>query len=96
MAKRTAQELGIPQDLFDEFEAAARRPLRERLRYAFVKTYKPVLDDASYRSWETMEDYRRWCEENLPEWLGYHRVKDEPTPKASAEADPTKDSTDVK
>ncbi len=56
-----------------EFEAAARRPLAERLRYAFVKTYKPVLDDAPYRSFETMEEYRQWCESELPSWLGYGR-----------------------
>jgi len=43
------------------------------MRYAFIKTYKPVLDDAPYRSFETMEDYRRWCEANLPDWLGYGR-----------------------
>jgi hypothetical protein len=35
---------------------------------------KPVLDDAPYRSFETMADYRRWCEDNLPSWLGYRRV----------------------
>jgi len=57
-----------------EFEAAARRPLEQRLKYGFVKTYKPVLDDEPYRSFETMEDYRRWCEANLPTWLGYGRV----------------------
>lgn len=56
-----------------EFEAAARRPLAQRMKYAFIKTYKPVLDDAPYRSFETMAEYRRWCEENLPRWLGYHR-----------------------
>lgn len=54
-----------------EFDAAARRPLRERFRYAFVRTYKPVLDDASYRSFETMAEYRAWCAANLPSWLGY-------------------------
>jgi hypothetical protein len=64
----------IPRDWLDEFEAAACRPLRVRLNYAFIKTYKPVMDDASYRSFDTMEDYRRWCEENLPRWLGYARV----------------------
>jgi len=52
----------------------ARRPLKQRLRYAFIKTYKPVLDDVSYRSFVSMEEYRRWCEENLPDWLGYGRV----------------------
>ena len=45
-----------------------------RMRYAFIRTYKPVLDDAPYRSFDSMEDYRRWCEENLPVWLGYARV----------------------
>jgi hypothetical protein len=58
----------------EEFEAAARRPLAVRLRYAFIRTYKPVLDDASYRSFERMEDYRQWCETQLPSWLGYGRI----------------------
>jgi hypothetical protein len=57
-----------------EFEAARRRPLATRIDYAFVRTYKPVLDDASYRSFETMEEYRQWCERSLPSWLGYGRV----------------------
>ena len=64
----------IPPEWLEEFEAAARRPLRERFRYAFIKTYKPVMDDADYRSFESMAEYRRWCEENLPDWLGYGRV----------------------
>jgi hypothetical protein len=64
----------IPSEWLEAFEAAARRPLRTRMRYAFIKTYKPVLDDAPYRSFDTMEDYRRWCEDNLPDWLGYGRV----------------------
>ena len=54
-----------------EFEAAARRPLRTRVRYAFLSTYKPVLDDASYRSFDSTAAYRSWCEANLPSWLGY-------------------------
>lgn len=58
----------------EEFEAAARRPLSVRLRYAFVKTYKPVLDDAPYRSFASMDEYRRWCETALPSWLGYGRI----------------------
>jgi hypothetical protein len=58
----------------EEFEAAAGRPLAVRMRYAFVKTYKPVLDDADYRSFDSMEEYRHWCEAELPSWLGYGRV----------------------
>jgi len=56
-----------------EFRAAARRPLALRLKYAFIRTYKPVLDDARYRSFETLAEYREWCEKNLPSWLGYGR-----------------------
>lgn len=64
----------IPAEWLAEFEAAERRPLATRFRYAFIKTYKPVMDDAPYRSFETTADYRKWCEENLPDWLGYGRA----------------------
>jgi hypothetical protein len=57
----------------EEFDAAARRPLAQRVKYAFIRTYKPVLDDAPFRSFDTMSEYRTWCETNLPEWLGYGR-----------------------
>jgi hypothetical protein len=65
-----------PEELAEwerEFDAAARRPLSTRMRYAFIRTYKPVLDDARYRSFDTTAEYRRWCEEHLPGWLGYGR-----------------------
>jgi hypothetical protein len=71
---RVVETAEIPPQWLEEFEAAARRPLRERFKYAFIRTYKPVLDDARYRSFDTMEEYRRWCEDNLPDWLGYGRV----------------------
>jgi hypothetical protein len=63
----------IPKEWIEEFEAAARRTLEERIRYGFIKTYRPVLDDAPFRAFDTMADYRRWCEEELPDWLGYGR-----------------------
>ena len=72
--KSTTDYAGIPDEWLAEFEAAARRPLETRFRYAFVRTYKPVLDDEEFRAFDTMEDYRQWCEENLPDWLGYGRV----------------------
>ena len=61
----------LTPELLLEFEANAKRPLKTRIRYAFLRTYKPVLDDARYRSFDSMEEYRRWCNEKLPEWLGY-------------------------
>jgi hypothetical protein len=56
-----------------EFEAAARRTIEQRVKYGFIKTYKPVLDDAPSRSFESMAEYRAWCERDLPSWLGYGR-----------------------
>ena len=71
---RVGGEAAMPPEWLAEFEAAARRPLATRFRYAFIHTHKPVLDDAPFRAFNTTADYRRWCEENLPDWLGYGRV----------------------
>jgi hypothetical protein len=51
-------QISIDPDLLAEFEAATKRPLEQRMKYAFIKTYKPVMDD----------------EDNLPDWLGYGRA----------------------
>jgi hypothetical protein len=69
-----SESVEIPDEWREEFEAAARRPLEQRMRYAFIKTYRPILDDADFRAFDTMEDYRQWCERELPNWLGYGRV----------------------
>lgn len=74
MTTTHSEATSIPAEWLAEFEAAARRPLATRMRYAFIKTYKPVMDDAPYRSFDTTAQYRAWCEENLPDWLGYGRV----------------------
>jgi hypothetical protein len=66
--------VSIPAEWLEDFEAMAKRPLETRLNYAFIRTYKPVLDDVLYRAFDTMEEYRRWCDEALPDWLGYGRV----------------------
>lgn len=65
----------IPREWLEEFEAAARRPLETRLRYAFIHTYKPVLDDAPYRAFNTMQEYRDWCEANLPSFRDWLSIK---------------------
>ena len=66
------------KEAFAEFEAAARRPLALRWKYAFIKTYKPVMDDVKFHAFDTMQDYRDWCDANLPEWLGYRQSKEPP------------------
>lgn len=58
-------------ELHADFEAAQRRPLKIRLHSAFIKTYKPVLDEGTVRTFNTMREYRQWCNERLPDWLGY-------------------------
>jgi len=42
-----------------------KRDTMHHIRYGFVRTYKPVLDDAPSRVFETMEEYRQYPEENL-------------------------------
>ena len=37
------------------------------------------MDDARYRAFETTADFRRWCDENLPEFIGYRLANAEPT-----------------
>ena len=71
--RTSSTRIDIPREWLDEFEAASRRSLELRMRYAFIKTYKPVLDDADYRAFDSMAEYRAWCEANLPDWLGYGR-----------------------
>ena len=40
-----------------------------RLRYGFCRVYKPVLDDAPWRSFNSMAEYRDWCEAHLPSYV---------------------------
>lgn len=47
------------------------RSVEQRMRYGFCHTYKPVLDDAEWRSFDSTAEYRRWCRENLPVYLGF-------------------------
>ena len=70
----TPESREVPHEWWEAFEANAKRSLETCMRYAFIHTYKPVLDDAPYRAFETMDAYRRWCEDKLPAWLGYGRV----------------------
>ena len=61
----------------EEFREQCRRqmarPLASRLKYGFCRVHKPVLDDAPWRSFNSMAEYRAWCEANLPDYLGYKR-----------------------
>ena len=58
-------------DFKEECEYSLRRSVADRIRYGFAYEYKPILDDAPWRSFDSMEKYRGWCDENLPRYLGY-------------------------
>ena len=47
------------------------RSVEQRMRYGFCYVYKPVLDDAEWRSFASTAEYRRWCQDHLPVYLGY-------------------------
>jgi len=50
------------------------RPLTLRIKYGFYRIHKAVVDDAPWRSFDSMAEYRAWCEACLPDYLGYKRV----------------------
>ncbi len=62
---------GHPPRMARRVRRGGRAAVPRPYAYAFVHTYTPVMDDEPYRSWESTAEYRRWCDENLPDWLGY-------------------------
>lgn len=71
MTDASTNQAGINPEWLAEFEAARARPFELHMRYAFIHTFKPVLDHAPYRSFDTTKEYRQWCNDHLPKWLGY-------------------------
>ncbi|MCY4636654.1 MAG: hypothetical protein OXG04_19505 [Acidobacteria bacterium] len=65
-----AARIGIDPENLLHFRAARRRTLEQRLG-VFVKVQKPVFHDAGHRVFASTADYRQWCNEHLPRWLGY-------------------------
>ena len=61
-------------DFKEQCERSLLRTVEERMRYGFNYVYKPVLDDAEWRSFNSMAEYRKWCRDNLPEYLGFRRA----------------------
>jgi len=55
----------------DQCRRQMQRPLALRIKYGFNRVHKPVLDDVPWRSFDSTAEYRAWCAENLPEYLGF-------------------------
>jgi hypothetical protein len=58
-------------DFRQQCERNLQRSVAERMRYGFWYIYKPVMDDAPWRSFDSTAEYRKWCRDNLPKYLGY-------------------------
>jgi len=57
---------------YGAFEYAFSRTLEQRLDHGLIRTFKPGLDDGPpMRSWASLAEYRKWCDEHLEPWLGY-------------------------
>jgi len=54
-----------------DFADGLSRPVEERIELGFIMMKLPVIDDAPYRIFNTMEEYRDWASRQLPRWLGY-------------------------
>jgi hypothetical protein len=59
----------------DQCRRGLDRDVMTRIKYGFCHVHKPVLDDAPIRAFATVEEYRDWCERNLPAYLGYRRIR---------------------
>ena len=59
-----------------DFKDALSRSVEERIALGFVPLKLSVFDDAAYRVFDSMKEYRNWAKENLPSWLGYDRADD--------------------
>jgi hypothetical protein len=70
MRQNDAQAL---EEFREQCRRQMKRPLALRIKYGFYRIPKPVLDDAPWRSFSSMAEYRAWCEANLPDYLGYRR-----------------------
>ncbi|MGH2567642.1 MAG: hypothetical protein ACRDGA_04835 [Bacteroidota bacterium] len=56
-----------------DFRDGLARTMEERVELGFLPMKLPVMDDAPYRVFATMEEYRTWAESSLPRYLGYYR-----------------------
>ncbi len=59
-----------------DFTDGLSRSVYERIELGFIIMKLPVIDDENYRIFDTMEEYKKWADKNIPSWLGYFCTKD--------------------
>ena len=69
---RTPEDRGW-EDFRDQCRRQMQRPLELRIKYGFAQRIRSDDDEGTSRSFDTMAQYRAWCEANLPSYLGFKR-----------------------
>jgi hypothetical protein len=72
----TVNESSILDDFKHECELTIGMSVEDRIRHGFTYENEPSPDNARWRSFDSMKEYRRWCDENLAKELGYGRSED--------------------
>lgn len=62
------------EDFAAQCERQLKRTLDDRIRFGFFRNPEPVRDQGTNRSFSSMEEYRRFCDEHYPEHFGYRRA----------------------
>jgi hypothetical protein len=70
----THAEAQAEEEFREQCRRQMKRPLNLRIKYGFYRIHKAVVDDAPWRSFDNMAEYRAWCEAHLPDYLGYKRA----------------------
>lgn len=69
---KISEEESMKLDFYD----GLKRTIEDRIKLGFIMLRLPVIDDAPYRIFETMDDYYKWAEREVPRYLGYFRKND--------------------
>jgi hypothetical protein len=67
--------MGEEDQLKFDFEDGLMRSVQERIELGFIFMKLPIIDEAPYRVFDKIEEYRKWADKNLPNWLGYNLIK---------------------
>ena len=60
-------------DFRRQCERQLARPVSDRIRFGFFRNANPVRDAGVNRSFSSMREYRRFCEQGYPAYFGYAR-----------------------
>lgn len=70
---RTMDSKAEVDDFRRQCERQLARPLADRIRFGFFRNANPVRDTNANRSFDSMGEYRRFCERSYPAYFGYAR-----------------------